>query len=79
MSIPLVDCRGMACPLPIIQVRLRLNVSKKGDQLRIYADDETFEHEILRFCQLADMKLLDIEEQTQESKPFVSYLIEVLK
>lgn len=54
----LVDCRGLECPLPIIQVRLALNQSKKGDVLMVYADDETFDSEFSRFCQLADIKLL---------------------
>jgi TusA-related sulfurtransferase len=57
-DILLVDCRGLECPLPIIQVRLALNKSKKGDVLMIYADDETFDSEFSRFCQLADIKLL---------------------
>jgi TusA-related sulfurtransferase len=57
-DILLVDCRGLECPLPIIQVRLALNKSKKGDVLMVYADDETFDSEFSRFCQLADIKLL---------------------
>lgn len=59
----LVDCRGLECPLPIIQVRLALNQSKKDDVLVIYADDETFDSEFNRFCKLADIRLLAKHER----------------
>lgn len=59
----LVDCRGLECPLPIIQVRLALNQSKKDDLLVVYADDATFESEFDRFCKLADIRLLSKHER----------------
>lgn len=80
--VPLVDCRGLQCPLPIIKVRLQLNLMGKGDRLVVYADDVTFEHEILRFCQLADVKLLDIQEhspETPDKQGYVEYLLEITK
>jgi TusA-related sulfurtransferase len=70
----LVDCRGMVCPMPIIQVRLALNQSTKDDLLVIHADDATFESEFARFCYLADVKL--IEKRTREG--FQAYTIQVL-
>lgn len=71
----LVDCRGMVCPMPIIQVRLALNQSTKDDLLMIYADDATFESEFARFCYLADVKL--IEKRNRNG--FQAYTIHVLK
>jgi len=71
----LVDCRGMVCPMPIIQVRLALNQSAKDDLLVVYADDATFESEFARFCYLADVKLL--EKHPREG--FQEYNIQVLK
>ena len=68
---PIIDCRGLECPLPIIQVRLRLNEAHKGDQFLIYADDSTFESEFARFCVLADIKL----NEKKEMGDFQSYLI----
>jgi tRNA 2-thiouridine synthesizing protein A len=73
-ALPVVDCRGLICPMPIIQVRLRLNVMKKDDELLIYADDPTFESEFGRFCQLADISLIS----KQECGGFQSYHIRVL-
>jgi len=71
----LVDCRGMVCPMPIIQVRLALNQSAKDDLLMIYADDATFESEFARFCYLADVRLLE----KNECGGFQEYLVQVLK
>lgn len=48
--------------MPIIQVRLKLNSMDKDELLVIYADDETFDSEFLRFCQLADLTLMDKKE-----------------
>jgi len=70
----LVDCRGMVCPMPIIQVRLALNQSIEDDLIVIYADDATFESEFARFCYLADVKLL--EKHLHEG--FQEYTIRVL-
>lgn len=54
----LVDCRGLQCPLPILQTRLALNQCQSGDQLTILADDPTFEKDFLQFCQLASITCL---------------------
>lgn len=56
---PILDCRGLVCPMPIIQVRLKTNLMSKGDKLVVLADDETFDSEFARFCQLADIRLIE--------------------
>ena len=61
--------------MPIIQVRLALNQSKKNDLVVVYADDATFESEFARFCYLADVKLQ--EKHLREG--FQEYIIEVLR
>jgi TusA-related sulfurtransferase len=71
----LVDCRGMVCPMPIVQVRLALNQSTKDDLLVVYADDATFESEFARFCYLADIKLI----KKRNLNDFQEYTIQVLK
>ena len=73
--IPHVDCRGLVCPMPIIQVRLKINLMQKGDRLEILADDKNFDSEFERFCQLADIKLLD----RRQHGDFYVYLIELLR
>ncbi len=60
--------------MPILQVRLKLNLMKKDDQLLILADDSTFHSEFARFCYLADIKLISMKE----SGSFQEYLIRVV-
>jgi len=74
MEIPTLDCRGLVCPMPIIQVRLKLNLMQRGDQLVILADDESFISEFDRFFQLADIKLV---KKTYHGD-FYEYLIETI-
>lgn len=71
---PTLDCRGLVCPMPILQVRLKLNLMQKGDKLVILADDETFESEFARFCQLANIRLLE----RRYHGDFHEYLIETI-
>lgn len=74
MDTPTLDCRGLVCPMPIIQVRLKTNLMKKGDKLVILADDPTFEQEFARFCRLADITLL---AKTYHGD-FYEYLVETI-
>lgn len=58
----IVDCRGLLCPMPILQTRLQLNLLRKDDELLILADDPTFESEFARFLYLADIVLLSKQD-----------------
>jgi len=68
-QIPLVDCRGLLCPLPIVKTRLKLNMLNKGDELLILADDPTFATDFKRFCYLAGLSIL-ASEKTQEYQAY---------
>lgn len=45
--------------MPILQVRLALNTLLPGAHLDILADDPTFHKDILQFCRLASITLVD--------------------
>lgn len=72
-EIPLCDCRGLVCPMPIIEVRLKLNTMQKDEYLVILADDETFDSEFHRFCPLADITLIEKKDYGE----FQSFLIQL--
>jgi tRNA 2-thiouridine synthesizing protein A len=67
--IPLVDCRGLLCPLPIVKVRLKLNLLQKGDEILILADDPVFATDFKRFCYLASLSIL-ASEKTPEYQAY---------
>jgi TusA-related sulfurtransferase len=75
----LVDCRGMKCPMPIVQIRLALNHLGKGDEVMIYADDPTFSQEFLRFCYLADLKCITRTIVNEASTSYETYHAKLLR
>lgn len=62
--------------MPIIKTRLVLNEKKVGDELVIIGDDVTFHDEFLRFCQLADLQVL---EKTPLGETPFGFKVKVLK
>jgi tRNA 2-thiouridine synthesizing protein A len=71
----IVNCIGLKCPMPIIQVRLALNQLHKDDELIVYADDPAFSSEFLRFCQLADLLLIT----KTEHPTFQEYHVKIIQ
>lgn len=68
-----VDCRGLACPLPILHVRLALNTMQAGEVLEILADDPTFAKDFAQFCHLAQVDWI----QTDAAEHHTRYWIRV--
>jgi len=61
-GIPIVDCRGMVCPFPILHIRLRINELSPGDELIACCDDLSFKGDLERFCRLASLRCLEVTE-----------------
>lgn len=70
-----LDCRGLKCPLPIIQTRLKLNELKKDDILIVQGDDPAFDADFARFCFLADIKQIERVEHPD----FIEYRIQLTR
>lgn len=58
-DLPVVDCRGMLCPMPILHIRLKLNELSPGDEVLAWCTDPTFERDIAVFCNLSSVTLLE--------------------
>ena len=61
-EIPIVDCRGLDCPMPILRIRLKLNELAPGDTLIAWCTDLSFRTDFARFCILSSVSPLDITE-----------------
>lgn len=48
---PLVDARGLKCPLPVLKVEKLLELLPPGAQLRVLATDPMAKVDIPLFCQ----------------------------
>ncbi|MFK7988318.1 MAG: sulfurtransferase TusA family protein [Sandaracinaceae bacterium] len=55
-----IDCRGMECPQPILQVA-RAARKDPGAALEVLADDDAFELDIKSWCRSAQAELVDLE------------------
>jgi len=63
-----LDCRGMKCPRPIIELaRARRNASP-GTIISIIADDLAFESDVKAWCQTTGNKMIDFNKQDKTVK-----------
>ena len=58
----LVDCRGMECPQPILEVA-RVVRRHPGEALKVLADDDAFELDITSWCRSASFTLASISRE----------------
>lgn len=72
-DIPVVDCQGMACPMPILHIRLKLNELSTGDQLIARCTDLSFERDLAQFCRLASVTCLGINK----TETYTDYLFKL--
>ena len=51
MEVPMVmDCRGMACPKPVIKVAIKARDMPQGSLLEVRADCQSFKEDLSRWC-----------------------------
>ena len=63
-----LDCRGMKCPRPIIELaRARRNASP-GTIISIIADDLAFESDVKAWCQTTGNKIIDFDKEENTVK-----------
>jgi len=63
-----LDCRGMKCPRPIIELaRARRNASP-GAVISIIADDLAFESDVKAWCQTTGNKMIDFNKEENTVK-----------
>ncbi|HOK39589.1 MAG TPA: sulfurtransferase TusA family protein [bacterium] len=50
MATHTLDCKGLACPQPVLKVSIQANKMAPGDVLDVYADCSTFPDDIKSWC-----------------------------
>jgi len=58
-----LDCRGNACPMPIVKAKLSLEHMETGQVLEIIADDPAARTDFPSYCAAAGEKLIFKEER----------------
>lgn len=57
----LIDCMGMKCPRPIIELAKAARKAASGAKVRIRADDLAFESDVRAWCDATGATLVDLE------------------
>jgi len=66
-----LDCIGLYCPVPIYETRKKIDSMKKGQILKMTADDPGSEPDIKSWARMTGNKLLKIEEDKDR---FIFYI-----
>ena len=62
-----LDCTGLYCPVPIYETRKKIDSMKKGQVLKMTADDPGSEPDIKSWARMTGNKLLKIEKENSKS------------
>ncbi len=57
-----LDCMGLYCPVPIYETRKKINSMKKGQILKMTADDPGSEPDIKSWAKMTGNELIKIEK-----------------
>lgn len=58
----MVDCMGMSCPRPIIELAKAARKASPGDMIRIRADDIAFESDVRAWCDTTGATLEELDK-----------------
>jgi TusA-related sulfurtransferase len=57
-----IDCKGLACPLPIVRISQAMKAMELGSVLLVEADDPAFPADIRAWAQMTGNELVSLEE-----------------
>jgi TusA-related sulfurtransferase len=58
-----LDCRGMKCPRPIIELAKAKRDAIPGSIINIIADDLAFESDVKAWCQTTGNKIINLNKE----------------
>jgi len=63
-----IDCRGLPCPRPIIELAKALPTVEVGELLAVVADDPAARHDVPAWCRLRGQEYVG-EEPAEDGTP----------
>ncbi len=69
-----LDCYGLLCPMPIIQIAKKIKEIKIGDVLEVIATDEGIKSDLPAWAATTDHGFLGIEQQGELYKGYIKKL-----
>lgn len=61
-----LNCKGMRCPMPIVETAKKMTRLESGEQLRVLADDGGFPADIRAWCAATGNLLVDLNNDEKE-------------
>jgi tRNA 2-thiouridine synthesizing protein A len=66
-----IDCVGLACPMPIFKTSNKIKEMNPGQILEVQADDEGIEKDMPAWCQMTGNEYLGLTKENGEYRVFV--------
>lgn len=66
-----LDCVGLACPMPIFKTANKIREMKSGQILEVQADDDGIEKDMPAWCKMTGNEYLGIIKEGAEYRAFV--------
>jgi tRNA 2-thiouridine synthesizing protein A len=63
-----LNCRGMLCPAPIIELARRIGEAAVGDLVAVVADDAAARHDVPAWCRMKDQDYVG-EDRADDGTP----------
>lgn len=60
-----LDCRGLACPMPLVKTRQALMVVEPGASICVLATDPQAKADFDRFCEVTGHRLREFERREE--------------
>ncbi len=67
----ILDCVGIACPLPIFKTSTRIKDMKPGQVLEIQSDDDGIQKDMPAWCKLTGHEFVGIIKKNNEYRVYV--------
>ena len=66
-----LDCVGLACPMPIHKTSLTIKKMQPGQVLEVQADDDGIENDMPAWCRVTGNEYLGLAKEDGEYRVFV--------
>lgn len=67
-----LDCRGMACPMPIVKLSKAIKEMLSGEILAVSADDPGFEADVKAWCETTGNELKGLESEGEVRTAYIA-------
>lgn len=66
-----LNCLGMKCPRPIVEMAKRMRKMDTGEMMEVHADDPVAENDIPAWCETTGNELVEMENAGGFTKYFI--------